>query len=534
MMKIVKWLFIISYQVLLQYDPVLCQNRWVKSYFSDMDTPVHDIVEAYDKGYLMVGKFGANYSKYNWLIKTDINGDILWQKTIGNEINSIAILDMVMDSSGNIYLGGSTTLFDPSGDPFIMKLNPCGEKEWCRIFYTENNHDFSRCISLTTDESIAIVLNYTNPQPFIDRICLAKLSQKGDLLWKQCYTSTDTSQRNEEPYDILTTPDDGFLITGFCYYEDPEVPNLWWLHPYHLKVDSIGNFEWETVVYKETNMHGGIAGSTVVSHDLKYYYSSISHYYNDTNLASPALVKLDMQGNVIGVYDVVSGYKEGKLSYAQFLNDSTLAADAAWGNSADDLWSHAVIIDTLGNLLNSTVLVYDIYTSILQITYDSKLAYASNTYQNNQFDCFLTKLNQDLEDDTLYTRPFAYDSLCPYQIVSDTIVQDDCELIVGIEEQDGGNAGGHGSGEAGKPGGMEVWPNPASGVLNVKCLGLSAGSNRLLIIYDVYGRKMKEISVPAGQDMLQTDVRDFHNGIYFIKLFSDHYQVSAAKFLIAR
>ncbi len=94
-----------------------------------------------------------------------------------------------------------------------------------------------------------------------------------------------------------------------------------------------------------------------------------------------------------------------------------------------------MIIDTLGNLLNSTILIQDLYTSILQVTYDGKLLYGSNTYQNNEFDAYLTKLNQNLEDDTLYTRPYTYDSLCPYQIVSDTIVQDDCELIVGIEEE---------------------------------------------------------------------------------------------------
>ncbi len=337
-----------------------------------------------------------------------------------------------------------------------MKLDSCGEKEWCRIFYTENNNDFASCLTHTPEGDVIIVLMLTNPDHKIDRKCLAKLSPEGDLLWKQCYTSADTSQMGEDVFDIILTPDYGFLITGFCWYEDPTINDLWWLHPYYLKVDSLGNFEWETVVFKETNLEGGIANNTVVSPDLQYYYSSISHYYHDPNLASPALVKLDMEGNIVGVYDVVSGYKEGKLSYAQFLNDSTLAADAGWGNSEDDVWSRAIILDTLGNLLNSTVLVYDIYTSILQITYDGKLAYASNTYQNSQFDCFLTKLNQNLEQDTIYTRPFTYDSLCPYQIVSDTIVQDDCGLIVGIEEETG-RPGDKGKGEKGKRRRGENW-----------------------------------------------------------------------------
>jgi hypothetical protein len=502
-----------------------------------MDTPVYFIIEAYDKGYLMVGKFGANYSKYNWLIKTDINGGILWQKVIGDGENAIVFSDMAEDQSGNIYLAGSTMSYDPNGDdPIILKLNPCGEKEWCRIFYTENNHDFSSCITLTQEGEPIVVLNLSNPDPDIERICLAKLSSEGELLWKHCYTSADTSQRDEDTYDLILTPDSGSLVSGFCYYEDPAVPNLWWLHPYFLKTDSSGNFEWETVVYKETNMHGGIAGNTVVSPNGQYYYSSIAHYYHDTNLASPALVKLDMDGNVMGVYDVVYGYKEGKLNYAQFMNDSTLAADAGWGNSDEDLWSRAVIIDTLGNLLNSTVLMQDLYTSILQVTYDGKLVYASNTYQNGQFDCYLTKLNQNLEDDTIYTRPFIYDSLCPYQIVSDTIVQDDCGIIVGIEEPGSGEAGKHGGMEAWGRGGMEVWPNPASDEIHGR-LNMDDGrfnKDLTLVIYDVFGRKMLEIKNIDKQKEFQVGVESYPPGVYIAILKDGLNILESRKFVVAR
>ena len=535
-MKNVLWIIIISIQVFLYGQNVSCQNRWVKSYFGNLDTPVSFVMEAYDHGYLLNGWYGHNYPTYLWLIKTDINGDLLWQRTIGDGFHSDVFLDMAKDQSGNILLAGLASESDPQGDPLIIKINPCGEKEWCRIFYTENNTDFSRCITVTPSGESVVILNLTNPDHHIERICLAKLSTDGVLLWKQCYTSADTSQRGEDTYDLIVTPDLGFLVTGFCYYEDPEVPNKWWLHPYFLKVDSSGNFEWETVLYKETSTNGGIANNTVISPNGQFFYSSISHYNNTNNFASPALAKLDMQGNVIGVYDVVTGYYEGKLSYAQFLNDSTLAADAAWGNSADDLWSHAVIIDTLGNLLNSTVLMQDFYTSILDVAYDGKLVYASNTYQNNQFDFYLSKLNQNLEDDTLYTRPFTYDSLCPYQIVSDTILQDDCGLIVGIEEEDKTVRR-----YDDKIKGLTLYPNPASGVLSVECLGLSEFCDCELMIYDVFGREasvniIQEVSASAGmQEWGWTiDVSSVPTGIYLAVVKNEKGLLGSAKFIIAR
>jgi hypothetical protein len=188
--------------------------------------------------------------------------------------------------------------------------------------------------------------------------------------------------------------------------------------------------------------------------------------------------------------------------------------------------------------MNSRVLMQDLYTSILQITYDGKLAYASNTNQNNQFDCYLTKLNKDLEDDTLYTFPFTYDSLCPFQIVSDTIVQDDCGLIVGIEEPGGGEAWEQGSGEAGRQGGLEVWPNPASGVLSVKCLGLSSGSSCSLAVVDIFGRQvislLRQPAERAGDGGWQIDVSTLPAGIFVAVLRDEQTIIGTTKFVVAR
>jgi hypothetical protein len=506
------------------------QSRWVHTYHENVDSPVQGVIESYDKGYLLLGKFGANYSKYNWLIKTDINGEVLWEKTIGDGSSTITLLDINLDNDGNLYLCGGTNAYDAISDPLTIKINSCGEIEWCRDFYTQNNYDFALRLALTKDGGVATVLIYTNPVPHTDRICLAKLSALGEQLWKHCFTSVDIHQRDEECRDIMLTPEDGFLITGYCYYEDPIEPNHWIPHPYFLKTDSLGNFEWETVVFKETNVDGGAAWTTVISPDSMFYYSSISHYVYDENESLPALVKMDMQGNIIDVYDVVNGTKYGVLAYAQFINDSTLAASAGWGNNTDSLWSRAVLIDTLGHLLNNTVLLQNDYTSYLQVTYDGKLVYASEDYENGMFNCYLTKLNQDLEQDTLYTRPFTYDSLCPYQIVSDTIVPDDCGLIVGIEEDK--ETGGQGEEEKRRE--LEIWPNPAREILNFKFSILNSGRDYSISIYDIFGREVHKIVIPDGQDKNVVNVQGYSPGVYIAILKQGFDLVESRKFVVAR
>ena len=532
-MQHIKELLIVA-MILIYSGTSSGQSRWIHSYYDNGDVFAKDIIESYDHGYLISGKHGANYSKYNWLIKTDINGEILWEKTIGDGLNTIALLDMIQDDSGNIYLGGGTNYYDPESDPIVLKINSCGEKEWCRVFYKENHYSFACCLTLTQDGSVAIAIFQTNPEPWIDRICLAKLSPEGELVWRHCYTSADTSQRFEDIYDIILTPDHGFLLNGFCYYEDPEIPDHWIPHPYLLKTDSSGNFQWETVVFKETNMYGGVATSTTISPNLQHYYSSIGRVYYDTNLISPALVKLDLDGNVLGVFDVVYGYKNGKLNYSQFISDSVLAASAGWGNTDDSLWSRAVLIDTLGNLINSIVLVEDIYTSMLDITYDGKLVYASNTFQNGQFDCFVTKLNQDLEQDTIYTMPFAYDSLCPYQIVSDTIVQDDCGLIVGIPELEEKGRGGE------EERMIELWPNPCSSLLSISLTSPQPIENCTIQIYDVYGRLVKEelqspsFSGSEKEASWKIDVSNLPIGLYLATVKDGQKVKASSKILVAR
>jgi len=149
------------------------------------------IVEYYDNGYLLAGRFGPNYPNYCWLIKTDINGDELWRKVIGDPPEYIVVTsDIAYYDSGDIFLVGSTNYYNEDDyDPIIMKLNTCGEKEWCRVFYEPERNNFSNEIVVTPDGGCVAILRYMNFDLIHDRICLTKINSAGDLLWKHCYNN---------------------------------------------------------------------------------------------------------------------------------------------------------------------------------------------------------------------------------------------------------------------------------------------------------------------------------------------------------
>jgi serine protease len=94
---------------------------------------------------------------------------------------------------------------------------------------------------------------------------------------------------------------------------------------------------------------------------------------------------------------------------------------------------------------------------------------------------------------------------------------------VGINEQ--------GCMEAGKHGGMEVWPNPAESVLSVKCLGLSEGKSGIVSIYDISGKKVKENSISSDKE-LKINVEDLKSGVYFAIIMNGTNIMATDKFLI--
>ena len=224
------------------------QSRWLKAYYDEKDAYGSYFIEPYDYGYLLIGKHGNGYVNYNWLIKTDVNGEVLWEKTIGDTESYISVLNMDMNETGELYCAGVTSYFDIYNDPIIFKLDSCGEKEWCKVFYTPENFDFSNFVLASDDGGCVTILMYTGDdhKGQVDRICLAKLSGDGDLMWKQCYNSPDTGLINADAKYLTLTDDNGFLITAMCDYLDPNHPNLYWAKPYYIKTDSVGNFQWET------------------------------------------------------------------------------------------------------------------------------------------------------------------------------------------------------------------------------------------------------------------------------------------------
>ncbi len=490
-----------------------CQSRWVNSYHTDQNAPKGRFIEHYDHGYLLTGRRNSLAPRYNWLIKTDINGDVLWEKTIGDgEYTGIFIWGIEMNSDKDIYLSGLTTIEDPYGyaDPMLIKLNQCGEKEWCRIFPSVNHVDYGYDLCTTPDGGCAMILTYTGLDFINDRVCLARFADNGDFLWKKCYNASDTvAMDSEECTDLILTPDNGFLLTGWCYYANPG-DTLGWTCPYYIKTDQDGNLEWETIAGFIPSIIGGQGRRTIISPDSNYYYSSIRHHYRDGTDAA-ALLKMDMQGNIVGCYDLAPPNEIGVLNDSKFINDSTLICSAAWGEEYNG-FPKAVIIDTLGAIIDDAPLLNNDFMAIVQKTFDGKFLFYTQEYieEESKFVNYFFKLNQQLESDTMYNAHFTYDSLCPYQVTTDTIVQDNCGLIVGDEEIIA-------TPDKEK---ITISPNPAHSSFVIRSDFFVYNSSRILIV-DMLGRQVFQFTTNPGMQEVSVNTNGWKKGLYLVNVSCD-------------
>jgi len=257
--------FAITILCIAYFLEVKGQSRWTTIFYEQEDAIGKALNNNYDKGYLVSGKHGHNSVEYNWLIKTDINGSTLWEKTIGAPGTNIMIADMAFNNDGEIFLSGLTGYYSEYDyDPLILKLNTCGEKEWCLVI-TEDDNNFSSGVLATNNGGCIVLLNMMSADRKKDRICLAKLDIAGNMLWKHCYNSTDTSLYHGDANEVIQCDDGGYLITGSCGYMDPNPPHYIWVKPYYIKTDSSGNYEWEKVLHTEGSSVGGSAWNTVLS-----------------------------------------------------------------------------------------------------------------------------------------------------------------------------------------------------------------------------------------------------------------------------
>jgi hypothetical protein len=511
-----KYLLTITFFLIIPFCHLSAQS-WPKIYGDNFHSLIDNLGETYDNAFILSG-FTYNNNGYNefiWIIKIDINGNILWDKKIGDRIRQYWLSNSEITLDNGLIISGGTTKYSSGDyDPLFVKTDVCGEIEWCQVLRSPDQNYGTDILQLA-DGSYIGMLTYYGEGAQYSRISLIKMDQTGEPLWIQKLAQEDTLIYNEEGLYLYLTSDSNYLVSGEANHPG--------YHPFWIMTDTSGVQMWDL-------FWNGLVGQghQVVEKDTGIFYSTCWGI-GQNGIQLPILLKFDRFGNPIAQYPLMGDtIHYGSAVPINYLNDTTLIIGVAWKEvpfPVDAGFSEVFITDTLGNLLNRRLLLTEYAgPDLIYVTSDNKIIVSGNYVVDGNWDIYLWKMNANLEDDSIYTQPMTYDSLCPYQILSDT-VDLDCSLFVNIkdiptkEEYEST---------------IKISPNPARDWIALTLPDNVSSGGLELSIYNIFGQEVMKTSVSPQNRTVSLNVSNFESGFYLAVCRDTKRKVFKGKFMMAR
>lgn len=320
---------------------------------------------------------------------------------------------------------------------------------------------------------------------------------------------------NEEGKFLYITPDSNYLVAGSCFSPS--------LQPFYIKTNDEGEEMWNI---KWPVGHQGTAYRTVFKANGTAYSATNLRFSGHPN--QPYLLKFSNNGEIITQFQllgdtIISGGANALLLY----QDSVLYAGVEW---TDDPYlytgfSDIIKTDTNGNRNAQRRLLDNLHApnTIIKSS-DNKILTLGTYAVDGNWDIYLWKMNTDLEDDTLYTQPLIYDSLCPYEIQSDTVALD-CGLFVNIDEIPTKEE---------YESTIKISPNPARDWIVLTLPDIQFLGKTELTIFNLFGQEVMKKEVSPQNRMVSLNVSGLASGIYLATCQDSRKRLLKGKFVVER
>ena len=516
-------------------------QTWPKMYgeIGRMDFS-YEICESYDNGYYILGGYdNSNFvPKYTWLIKTDINGEVLWEKILqcNGFVKSFAIEPA---NDGGLLIGGGILLneFGLNYFPYVVKLNSCGDKEWCKVFMgVEGELPWVQDVLEAPSGEIVLLVNQYG-EISEETLHLFKLNSFGEVLWKKPYASGYIHPQGVQALGnkLLITNDNKYLITGSIYWEEPWNPGGdKVLRSLYVMVDSYGEENW----ILPFGIQDTIYGKALMSYQLTDS-TFLGVGSNWTNEIKPLFMEFNKDGielnhSTIDMSEIDPNIGDGILTRVRKIDSIFFFGGGFYISNPEIHDQMEVAFDN--NFLNPNYTIYDYF-----IHYDKDSPYdlittnGSNLLSNSKditnspyFDIYLAKMNQQLEFETGNNGNYTYDSLClPGPPQSGFIFLDTCDIITGIEiptpEEYYARL---------KIIPVTVYPNPVRDKVTFTLENTEHHQNIKLKCFSLMGKQVYETNIITGQQELGADVDNWPEGMYLVVVYSDGLPVGRCKFVV--
>ncbi len=213
---------------LLVKTDVFGNTVWQKTYGENREERF-DFISEITGGYVGAGKIyapgGLATNPDFYLIKTNLQGDLLWSKTYGGAGNDV-FSKASFTTDGGMIMVGNTNSFGAGGrDVYLVKVDSSGNQQWTKTFGGSGDDNGADVIQ-TNDGGFAIVGTDGNSQLY-----LIKTDANGNLSWSRSCNTLGTSG-----VALIQTVDNGYAITGTMFNPGQDILIL--------KTDASGTVQW--------------------------------------------------------------------------------------------------------------------------------------------------------------------------------------------------------------------------------------------------------------------------------------------------
>jgi hypothetical protein len=274
---LISGLFVTSMAFLPKY--VAASEVWHQIYGGSNDEQAYSVIATSDGGFAVAG-CTYNYSAINrdfLLVKTDQQGNMLWNQTYGDN-ETDAAYSVVETDDGGFALAGRTDLGAGGIDFWLVRTDADGNMLWNKT-YGGIDLDWAWSVVETDDGGFAVAGDTSSFGAGASDAWLVRTDTSGNMLWNQTYGGTESDSLSS----VIETSDGGFALVGDT--SSSGVYDVWLV-----KTDSDGNMLWNQT-------YEGIEAHSLVQTGDGGYVLLVRERENDSS--GIWLIKTDTDGNVI-------------------------------------------------------------------------------------------------------------------------------------------------------------------------------------------------------------------------------------------
>ncbi|GAB4254860.1 MAG: hypothetical protein Kow0079_11430 [Vicingaceae bacterium] len=457
---------------------------WTKTHGNSFDNMLLDIKELNTGEFIACGWTVNNGVDYDfWIVKLDNQGNIVWEKQYGGSGDEQAwSVDLLLNDY--IVVGGTDSYGAGLTDVWAMRIDNNGNIIWQNTYGSSSDdappgsYEEYVARSFVDNNNRIIIGGLSNGTPSNSYdIFTLKLDAQGNILWQYAYGDVD-----EEAFWNFTSSYDGnyYYLSGNTNVPSTQDGEMWLV-----KIDTTGNIVWQKS-FGNTGTWDEILNISS-SNDGVILSSYIETNSNDW---SGALLKVNNQGNLIWS----NKYKMGDLDWindAKALSDGTIAIAGVTTNTT--VWNQDYLfirVNTSGTISGCNLITA--YTPNVNTT--------NTTKQNINFSKTSTSTNSIVINSTTQTLNLLSSSSNCSEIISSINEWN-------IDKQ-------------------EIYPNPANSFIEVPIVGN-------VYNYEIYNLTGKLIMKEVNYNQKRINITNLSNGVYFIKISSQN-QTDTATYKIIK